>query len=160
MIPKTYFLDFLSDGWYNTLSRKTQKHVFALWRIAGKPAAVGGKSFNDVKAGEWYTDAVLWASGNGILDGYGDGRFGTNDPVTREQMVTLLWRFSGKPAGSADLSGYQDADQISDWAKEAFAWAVGIGLVQGKGDGVLDPQGKATRAEVAQIVMNYDTNVE
>ena len=131
-----------------------------LWRIAGKPAAVGGKSFNDVKAGEWYTDAVLWASGEGILDGYGDGRFGTNDPVTHEQMVTLLWRFSGKPAGTADLSGYKDANQISDWAKEAFAWAVSVGLVQGKGDGVLDPQCKATRAEVAQIVMNYDTNVE
>ena len=62
-----------------------------------------------------------------------------------------------KPAGSADLSGYQDADQISDWAREAFGWAVSVGLVQGKGDGVLDPQGKATRAEVAQIVMNYDT---
>ncbi|MBE6997553.1 MAG: hypothetical protein E7427_05220 [Ruminococcaceae bacterium] len=131
-----------------------------LWRIAGKPAAVGGKSFNDVKAGEWYTDAVLWASGEGILDGYGDGRFGTNDPVTREQMVTLLWRYSGKPTGTADLSGYKDADQISDWAKEAFGWAVNVGLVQGKGDGVLDPQGKAARAEVAQIVMNYDTNVE
>ena len=126
-----------------------------LWRIAGKQAAVGGKSFNDVKAGEWYTDAVLWASGEGILDGYGDGRFGTNDPVTREQMVTLLWRYSGKPAGSADLSGYQDADQISDWAREAFGWAVSVGLVQGKGDGVLDPGGKATRAEVATMLQRF-----
>lgn len=131
-----------------------------LWRIAGEPAAEGGKSFNDVEDGKWYTDAVLWASGEGILDGYGDGTFGTNDPVTREQMVALLWRYSGKPAGTADLSGYKDADQISDWAREAFAWAVSVGLVQGKGDGILDPGGKATRAEVAQIVMNYDTKVK
>lgn len=131
-----------------------------LWRIAGEPAAEGGKSFNAVEDGKWYTDAVLWASGEGILDGYGDGTFGANDPVTREQMVALLWRYSGKPAGTADLSGYKDADQISDWAKEAFAWAVSVGLVQGKGNGVLDPGGKATRAEVAQIVMNYDTKVK
>jgi hypothetical protein len=128
-----------------------------LWRVAGEPAATGANVFTDVKAGAYYTEAVLWAAGEGIIEGYGDGRFGTDDPITREQIVTLLWRFSGKPAGTGDLRRFNDAGQISDWAKEAMAWAVGVGIIQGKGGGILDPGAKATRAEVAQIIANYDS---
>ena len=94
------------------------------------------------------------------MKGYGGGRFGTDDPVTREQMVTMLWRFMGMPAAeNADLSAYGDADEISGWAKEAFSWAVGTGVISGKGNGRLDPKGTAKRSEVAQIVMNYNTKV-
>ena len=90
---------------------------------------------------------------------YGNGRFGTDDPVTREQMVTLFWRYQGRPEGSADLSGYSDAEKIHAWARDAFAWAVGAGVINGKGGGILDPAGTAARAEVAQIVTNYDTKL-
>jgi len=129
-----------------------------LYRIAGEPAVTGENPFTDVEDDAWYTDAVVWAAGEGIIGGYGDGRFGTNDPVTREQMVTIFWRYNGQPsAESGDLSGFADADAISEWARDAFTWAVEAGFISGKGDGVLDPKGTATRAQVAQIVMNYDT---
>ena len=128
-----------------------------LWRLAGEPERGQEFLFTDVAADQWYTDAVLWAASEGMVEGCGDGGFHPDDSVSREQMVTMLWRFSGKiAAGTADLSDYKDADTISDWAEEAFAWAISVGLVKGKGDGILDPGGKTTRAEVAQIVMNYN----
>lgn len=131
-----------------------------LYRIAGEPEVEGENRFADVKAGSYYTDAVIWTANNQIIDGYGNGKFGTNDPVTREQMLALLWRLNGKPsAESGALSGYSDKDEISDWAKAAFEWAVGIGVINGKGSGILDPSGVVTRAEVAQIVMNFNTKV-
>ena len=132
-----------------------------LYRIAGEPEAAGENPFTDVDADTWYTDAVIWAAEEGIIGGYGNGLFGTNDPVTREQMVAIFWRYNGQPAAeNTDLSAFTDADQISTWAQDAFAWAVEIGVISGKGNGVLDPKGTATRAEVAQIVMNYDTKVK
>lgn len=80
--------------------------------------------------------------------------------MTREQMVTLFWRCHGQPAAAAaDLSGFSDADQVSDWAKDAFTWAVSSGVISGKGGGILDPKGAATRAEVAQIVLNHGEKV-
>ena len=109
-----------------------------------------------MEAGKWYTDAITWAAGENIIEGYGNRKYGTNDPVTREQMVTLFWRYNGKPAAeNSDLSEFTDAGKISDWAKDALAWAVSVGVINGKGDGVLDPNGVSTRTEVAQIVMNY-----
>lgn len=128
-----------------------------LYRLADEPEVTGESKFSDVPAGQWYTNGVIWASEKGIIEGYGNGKFGTNDPVTREQMVTLFWRYSGKPAAdSASLSAFTDADKISPWAKDAFAWAVSEKIINGKGGGVLDPKGTGTRAEVAQIVTNYD----
>ena len=131
-----------------------------LHRIAGEPEVTGENPFTDVDDDAWYTDAVVWAAGEKIIEGCGNGVFGTDDPVTREQMVTLFWRYNGRPtAESADLSGLNDADQISNWAKDAFAWAVSVGVINGKGNGILDPKGTATRAEVAQIVMNYNMKI-
>lgn len=128
-----------------------------LYRLAGAQKAEGSNPFPDVEAGQWYSDAVIWAAGEKIIEGYGNGSFGTNDPVTREQLVTMLWRAEGKPDAAQDaLSDFSDAEQISAWAEEAFAWAVGTGLIQGKPGGILDPKGTITRAEVAQILMNYD----
>jgi hypothetical protein len=146
---------FMPDG---TMTRAM--FVTVLYRMAGEPKVTGPNQFGDVESGEWYTDAVIWAAEQGLVDGYDNGLFGATDSVTREQMVTLLWRFSGKAADeSTDLSKFSDADRISDWAKDAFEWAIGIGLIRGKGSGVLDPGGTATRAEVAQIAMNYSIRV-
>ena len=128
--------------------------VTVLWRLAGEPAITADAPFSDVEGGKWYSQAVAWAYMMGITQGYDDGRFGINDSVTREQLVVMLWRMLGKPAVAGDLSGFRDADQISPWAKEAMSWAVGIGVINGDDTGALNPGGQATRAEVAQIMMN------
>ena len=130
--------------------------VTILWRMQGQPAGSGSPAFDDVDEGAWYTEAVNWAAGEKLVEGYGNGHFGTADPVTREQMVTLFWRMDGRPAAEVpDLSSYQDADTVSEWAADAIAWAVEAGVISGKGEGLLDPDGTATRAETAQILMNY-----
>ncbi|MBR6259450.1 MAG: S-layer homology domain-containing protein, partial [Oscillospiraceae bacterium] len=128
-----------------------------LYRMAGEPAVKGENPFKDVEVGQWYSDAVVWAAGEKIIEGYGGGVFGTNDPVTREQMVTIFWRYNGRPAGSAELSAFTDASSVSAWAETAVKWAVSSGVITGRSDGTLDPGGKAARAEVAQIVLNYET---
>ena len=127
-----------------------------LHRMAGKPAAVG-KAFTDVEHGVWYADAVAWASANGIMDGYGAGQFGVNDPVTREQLVAVLYRYAKSPAVTgADLSGFTDAADVSGFAASAMQWAVQTGVVSGAGDGtVLSPKSGATRAEVAVLLERF-----
>lgn len=125
-----------------------------LWRRAGQPAVDGGLSFSDVEEGAWYAEAVRWAVGTNLAEGYGSGRFGVNDPVTREQMVSLLWRMNGRPdAGAADLSAYPDAGRISVWARDAVSWAVSSGVLRGR-SGVLAPRDAVTRAEAAQLLLN------
>ena len=99
----------------------------------------------------WYEAGMKWAMDKGISDGTNP-----NGDITREQMVTMLYRYAGMPSVSGNLlNGYKDADQVSSWAKDAMTWAVTNGIIQGKGNGTLDPQGTATRAEVAQIRYNY-----
>lgn len=117
-----------------------------LWRLEGKESG-DGMDFADVDAGKWYSDAISWASEKGIINGYGD-TFGTNDPLTREQMITILYRLVGEPDISTSVSG------TSAWAADAMAWAVETGLIQGDGNG-LNAQGTATRAEVATILMRF-----
>lgn len=127
-----------------------------LYRMAEAPEAPGGESqFADVETGAWYADAVFWAAGEGIFTGGGDGSFRPEDPATREQLVTVLWRSCGRPEGLGDLSGCADADSVSDWATEAFRWAVGEGVIGGRPGGILDPKAAVNRAEVAQILMRY-----
>ena len=127
-----------------------------LCRMAGAPEAPAwGSPFSDVETGAWYFHAVCWAAGEGIVTGRGDGSFGPEDPATREQLVTVLWRSSGRPEGQDGLSGYTDADNVSDWAAEAFRWAVGEGIIGGRPGGILDPKAAVSRAEVAQILMRY-----
>ena len=104
----------------------------------------------EIDGDDWQDKAVAWAVETGVSDGSSP-----ETPITREQLVTMLWRLCGKPEGSADLSAFTDAGEISAWASEAMRWAVSVGLVQGRGGGVLAPGDPATRAEVAQIVMNY-----
>jgi len=132
-----------------------------LYRMAGGQEVTGKNPFTDVDDDFWYTDAVIWAAGERIIEGYGNGVFGTGDPVTREQMVALFWRYQGMPAAdNANLAAFTDSDQISIWAQDAFEWAVSVGVISGKSSGVLDPKGTATRAEVAQILMNFETKFD
>lgn len=132
--------------------------VTILWRLAGSPT-VSGKAFPDVSASAWYADAVAWASANGVVSGYENGGFGPGDPVTREQLAAILYRYaliSGKDTGkSADLSGYTDSVTISAWAPQALKWAVGSGLISGTGASTLSPRGSATRAQIAVILQNF-----
>ena len=118
-------------------------------------AASGSHSFGDVPNGTWYTDTVTWASQNGIVTGTGNG-FQPEGNVTREQLATMLYRYAKmlgmNTAASGSLSGFADGARTSDWAKDAMSWAIGNGLITGKGSSTLDPAGSATRAEVAAIL--------
>ena len=104
--------------------------------------------------------AVYWARLNGIAGGYDDATFGPNDPITREQMAAILYRYAQYKgydvSAKADLNKFTDADEISNYALEALQWANAEGLINGKGDGVLDPKGQATRAEAAAILMRFN----
>lgn len=126
-----------------------------LYRLEGA-TATGSSIFTDVEAGTWYTEAVIWASAQKIVEGYGDSIFLPNTDISREQLAAMLYRYA-KSIGMdvtarGDMSGFSDAAHISDWASDAMGWAVGSGLIQGKPGGVLDPGGKATRAEVAAVL--------
>ena len=133
--------------------------VQILYNLEGKPAVTSKNAFTDVKAGKWYTDAVLWAAEQKIVSGYGNGKFGPNDSVTRQQVVTILHRYTqskGKNAASGGgLSAFKDGGKTAGWALDAMKWAVSAGIINGKGKGILDPMGGATRAEIAAMVMRY-----
>ena len=133
--------------------------VTILWRLEGESADRTDNPFRDVKPNQWYTDAVLWASENGIVNGYGDGTFGPMDTLTREQFAVILQRYA-KYKGldlskTADLSAYADAGCISAWAKDAMQWANAEGLITGRTATTLAPKGSATRAEAAAILMRF-----
>lgn len=136
--------------------------VTILHRMDGTPSA-SGVNFNDVTEGRYYSDAVSWASANGIVNGYGDGKFGPNDPITREQMATILYRYAQYKgydvSRSADLSKYTDAGQISNSSNEAMLWANAEGLIIGVTTSALAPQDNATRAQVAMILMRFCESV-
>ena len=130
-----------------------------IWRMEGEPKPEGDNPFTDVKNGEWYTDAIVWANENGIALGYGNNLFGTNDPVTREQLAAFFYRYAKykgyDTAVTGSLDRFTDKGDISAWAKDAVAWAVGYGLIEGKGNNMLDPQGEATRAEFAAMLQRF-----
>ena len=112
--------------------------------------------FADVAAGDWYAAGAAWAAEEGIVSGYGDGRFGPNDLITREQLAVMLWQYAKSlgmnTSGRASLSGFADAGEVSSWAEEALSWSVKAGLLSGRADGTLDPGGSATRAEAAVML--------
>ena len=130
-----------------------------LYNLEQQPA-VEGDAFDDVASGAWYYEAVTWAAENQIVEGFGDGTFGPTKAVTREQLAAILFRYAqykGLDAVTTEenLTGFADGDQVSDWAVSAMNWAVGQGIVNGKGNSTLDPQGTASRAEVAKMLMVY-----
>ena len=130
-----------------------------LWRMDGSPEPEGENSFTDVENGKWYTEAITWAHENGITGGYGDNLFGTNDPVTREQLAAFFYRYAeykGYDTTITDsLNRFIDKDDVSDWAKDAMAWAIGYGLIEGRENNVLDPKDNATRAEFAAMLHRF-----
>ena len=175
------FTDVAADAWYaDAVAYVTEKGLFSgsgggqfspdaamtramfvtvLWRMADQPAAEKSGDFTDVAGDDWCAGAVSWASANGIVGGFPDGKFYPGRSVTREQIAAILYRYAKMQSGDATISGsldgFTDADGVSEWARQPLAWAVGRQLVNGYADGRVNPQGTATRAQVAQILTNY-----
>jgi len=135
--------------------------VTVLWRMEDSPAVTDKADFSDVANDLWYADAVAWAATNEIVSGYGSGRFGPDDPITREQMAAILYRYAQYKkydvsiGETTNILSYKDAFDVSEYAIAAMQWACGAGLMQGSG-GKLMPQGDATRAQVAAILHRFD----
>ena len=129
--------------------------VQILYNIEGKPEVETDKSFTDVAEGDWWYNAVMWAAESGIVNGTGEGIYDPESPVTREQMVTILYRYAGSPdVANAELT-FDDAADVDEWAVAAVAWAVENGVVKGIGNNLFNPNGNSTRAETAQVMMNF-----
>ena len=142
----------------STLSRAMLVQI--LYNLEGKPTINGSTIFDDVSANAWYADAVAWAAANGVVAGNDDGTFAPENAITREQVAVILRNYA-RYVGRlnvhiiGDISGFTDAGKLSDWAISAMQWAVGSGLISGKGNGVLDPLGNSTRAEAAVVLMKF-----
>lgn len=137
--------------------------VAVLHRLAGSPSVSGKMPFTDVASGTWYYDAVLWASQNGIVAGMSETTFAPQENITREQIVAIFSRYTAKfspdkTEAAAELTGFADSASVSDWALDDMKWAVAYKVINGSpsaGKLYLNPQGNATRAEVATILMQY-----
>ena len=175
------FTDVAADAWYaqavqyvyeNGLMDGIENNQFApehtttraqlvtiLYRLEGQPAVTGESGFTDVEADTWYTDAVVWAAANGIVNGVSDTRFAPGEEITRQQMAAILYRYAEAKGydvtASADLSGHPDAETIQAYAQIPMAWACAQGLLQGFEDDTLRPAGNATRAQIATILMRF-----
>ena len=176
------FIDVASNAWYydaveyvydNELFEGMSAYIFGpnepmnramlvtvLYRLEGEPKVTAANNFSDVVNNSWYEDAVLWANEHGIVEGYGNGLFKPLDNINREQIAAIMYRYAiykGMDTVTLEenLIGFVDGNKVSGWAVQAMNWAVGQGVFHGKGANNLDPQGNATRAEVAQIMMNY-----
>lgn len=132
-----------------------------LYSLAGKPAVTYTDNFSDVPDKQWYTRPVMWAYANGIVSGYGNGNFGTNDKITREQLAMMLYKYAQQRSYDLDikdnvLDSFSDTSKVSGWAKTSVQWAVTQGVISGKGsvgsDYKIDPAGNATRAECATMI--------
>ena len=130
-----------------------------LWRMEGSLAPKDENSFTDVEAEMWYADAITWTTENGIFAGYSKDKFGPDDPITREQLTAILYRYADykgyKLTITGNLDKFEDADKIMDYAKMVMQWAVGNGLIKGKSENLLDPQGTATRAEISAMLHRF-----
>lgn len=144
----TSSMTFTPDG---TMTRGMIATV--LHNLENNPAATAVSTFTDVKRGDWYESALQWASGKGLISGYGNGRVGPNDPITREQLAVILWKYAGSPAASGSLA-FSDSLSISDYAETAMLWATQNGILSGSNSS-LNPTASASRAQVAQMLMNY-----
>lgn len=182
---KTKFNDVSTNDWFasavdyvtgkgmmngtadNTFSPKANTTrgmvVTVLYRLENQPST-SAASFTDVASGAYYANAVAWANANGIVSGYGSGKFGPNDKVTREQLAAILYRYAQYKkydvSGAKSLDGYTDAQSVSSYAVPALQWANAAGVVTGKSGSKLDPKGYATRAEVAAMLMRFCENVK
>ncbi len=126
-----------------------------LYNREGRPESTGESIFTDVRSGKWYTDAIIWANQKNVVGGYGNGLFGPDDPITREQLAVMLWRYAGNPPATNKELHFFDVDEAGTFALEALQWALENGIITGYGNGRIDPKGLATRAQVAQMLMRY-----
>ena len=144
-------------GPHGTVTRGMMATI--LWRMEGSLAPKGENSFTDVEAGRWYADAITWTAENGIFAGYSKDKFGPDDPITREQLTAIFYRYADykgyKLTVTGNLDKFEDADKITDYAKMVMQWAVGNGLIKGKSETLLDPQGTATRAEISAMLHRF-----
>lgn len=149
-----------SDGRFgadDTLSRAQLAQI--LFAKEGGPAVDYLMDFSDVAGDGWYTEAIRWAASQGIVGGYSDGTFGPDDPITREQLALMFWRYAGSPPASGELA-FSDGDEISAFALDAMRWASGNGILSGNGGGRISPQSQATRGQVAQMLQRFIENLE
>ena len=133
-----------------------------LWRMAGSPVVNYAMNYTDVAQGQWCSEAIRWATSEGVVTGYGNGLFGSNDPITREQLATMLWRYAQTEGYDVSIGedtnilSYKDVANLSEYAIPAMQWAVGAGIINGTGDGsTLSPQGQATRAQAAVMLQRF-----
>ncbi len=163
-VTENALMNGYDDGRFGPNDQTTRAQIVTvLYRLEGEPATRSSNSFSDVSAGgQYYSSAVAWAAINNIVNGYEDGRFGPNDNVTREQIAAILYRYATykgydtENAGS--IANFSDAAKVSSWANTAISWAVGEGLMNGD-NGALRPQGNATRAEIAALLMRFSENI-
>ena len=152
-----------SAATFEPYSNTTRTQIAVIfYRLEGSPAVEGKNNFTDVEYGPgtaWYYNAVTWAQQNGIMGGYGDGKFGPNDPVTREQLASIFYRYAQYKGydvtATGSLDSFTDKGSVSAWAQEAIKWAVGNGIMGGKENNLLDPKGTATRAEIAAMLHRF-----
>jgi len=150
----------LTDDLFGADGTATRAQIVTiLWRLEGKPVVNYLMTFDDVDADMWYTEAVRWAASEGIVYGYGDS-FGVNDPITREQLAAILYRYEQRNGGGFKgmwmfLLDYNDRAEISEWAYEAMCWMTMNDVISGKPGNILDPKGNATRAELAVMLQKY-----
>lgn len=166
-----WFYEPIEYAYENGLMTGTSSNIFSpnltttrgmivtiLHRMEGEPAAKAA-GFSDVQRSRYYAPAIDWASANGIVSGYGDGFFGPEDPITREQMASIMYRYSEykgyDTSASSSLDRFKDGSSVSSYAREVMRWAVGSGLLSGRSEDTLVPQGQTTRAEAATILMRY-----
>lgn len=147
---------------YQTVTREMLAVI--VYNMEGQPDYKGTIKFTDVNENAWYYDGVSWAAENGIVAGYGNGIFGTGDMLTREQLVSILYRYTDMkgidtPTDGTAINGFYDKNEISDYAVNSMKWAIGQGIISGDGTGHLNPKKGATRAEIASILMRYYDNV-
>ena len=177
MKESDWFYDAVSYAVENGLMSGMSEDIFApntpltremlavvLYNVEGQPENTEANTFTDVKGDMWYTDAILWANENGIVAGYDNGAYGVGDLITREQFATILYRYAqfkgyDTTQGGMAVREFSDYENISDYARPAMAWAVNAGIMGGMDDGTLMPQGKATRAEAATMLMNFCENM-
>lgn len=139
---------------YGTVTRGMLATV--LHREAGGEHSTAGLYFDDLEAGAWYIDSVIWCAEHSVVTGVDATHFCPDAPVTREQLALMLWRLAGWPAARGSSVGFSDAGSISWWARDGVNWAVGAGILTGYPDGSFQPQGTANRSQAAQMLMKYD----
>lgn len=176
------FTDVASNDWFypavqyvyeNSIMNGTSATTFApnatversqvvqmLYNLEGQPTVTGNSGFSDIKSGDWYSKAVIWAERTGVVDGYEDNTFRPGKSVSREEFAQMLYNYSKYKrydlSAAADLTEFPDGSSVSNWANSAVAWANGNGLINGHDDGRLDPSGTAIRAQAASILMGFD----